>query len=273
MRRFAFPFLIFLFGLQAAIALELPAAATVSDSTALWESASSKAAITGRVAAGTEVTVTNCHDAWCEVSGDGIAGHVLSTHLVGGDGITLRDANATAPLALEFPPSTALRMEGDSYMGGRYGSIPLDLAKALGREQKNTAKGGSSIEMILARMADPENAGLLDRIHVIWDGSHNGLVTVEDYADKLASALDLLDHDRFVLIPAMYGASTEAVRDEFLERWPENVVDWRDILGDFDGSDLPADWRQQPDDPVHPSPDTKRKITASVAAFIRHKGW
>lgn len=134
-----------------------------------------------------------------------------------------------------------LWVDGDSYVGGAYGySFAIGLRNA-GYEVISTGVGSSTMAQIRDRVIG--NALLIRQCAalVIWDGSFNGLVTVESYTDIVAEAVNAAGV-RTIVVPAAVGfgngaikATAEELRDEFLSRWPTNTYDWRDDIPNTDG--------------------------------------
>lgn len=182
----------------------------------------------------------------------------------------------------ERQPGNIIRTEGDSYNGGAGGVVlPATLQALLGRGVYNTAVGGSDPDGIISRMADPNNAFLLKQTTVIWDGSQNGYTTASAYADKFATALSYLGHDRFILIPAALpynmgpysGSQAEAVANEFRSRWPNNFLDWRDWVANTSGVINQDRMLNYPTDQWHLNQTAMNEMAAGIAAFRAVKGW
>jgi hypothetical protein len=111
----------------------------------------------------------------------------------------------------------------------------------------NTAVGGSTMDEVLARVQDAANSELLPRTTIFWDGGANGEPSLAAYVDFLQDAITELGHDRFLVIPpynifgkTYVGSIREAISDEFILRWPNNFLHWKDFVvntnGDIDAS-------------------------------------
>lgn len=172
-----------------------------------------------------------------------------------------------------------IHTDGDSFMGGAYGVIlPNTLATSSGRAVFNTGVGGNTIDQITARII-AASAAVRARTTVIWDGDQNGIVSVADYCDKIATAIAALGHSRFILIPACvnYGQADVtqevAIRDEMLLRWPNNVLDWRTVLPMTAGYPTQPMFYDTGSDLTHLSQAAMDLMAAAIKAFIDTKGW
>ena len=161
-------------------------------------------------------------------------------------------------------------------MGGACSySITTYLRTVLGRAVVSTAVGGSEMAEARDRVLSAENRKLLRSVTVFWDGSQNGFTNVTDYADQLGAAIAALGHDRFIVIPAAVPAGSrdegepQAILTEFKRRWPENFLDWRDVLPNTAGV-LDAD---QMCDRVHLNRTALKTMARGIANFISAKGW
>lgn len=161
-------------------------------------------------------------------------------------------------------------------MQGAHGvSLATLIADTSFRKTKDTSRGGASMNEIVSRIQALENRPLSPRVFVIWDGSPNGLESVEDYVAQLKVAIEGLGHNHFVVIPPLHGGepSRTKLANEFKALWPDNILDWRDILGDYD-SDIPKEWLAKPnEDQVHLGLETMGKMASGITEFIRSKGW
>lgn len=174
----------------------------------------------------------------------------------------------------------AIHAEGDSFMGGAYGAIlPATLNTVMGRTVYNTGVGGNSMDQISARLISAP-AEVRAKTTVMWDGDQNGFTTLSAYCDLLAAALAALGHHRFVVIPpcvnhGQSNLSTEvAIRDEFMARWPNNVLDWRNVLT-LDGNGVPVAsmYYDSGTDPTHLSQAAMDLMAPAIKSFIDARGW
>lgn len=156
----------------------------------------------------------------------------------------------------------AIHFEGDSFAGGAGGVVlPTTLQSLIGRTVYNTGTGGAAMSLISSRLVASSTA-IKDKVTVIWDGGYNVAASIDAYADELEAGL--VGIDRFVIIPACISRGQadltvqNDIRDEFVSRWPDNVLDWRDVL-DFDGSAL--------DDTMYLATDGSDNIHLSQAAM------
>jgi hypothetical protein len=244
----------------------------------------------GLIPAGTPLAVEICFDrgAYCAVDWAGEAGFVAGELMaIEGTGETVRDVEGAKWARLEAAPTSRLgafkpilvpelRTEGDSYMGGACSySITTELKAVLGRGVVSTAVGGSEMGEARDRVLSAENRNLLGHVTVFWDGSQNGITTVDDYADELAAAIDVLGHDHFIIIPAAVPSGTKdaaqqlAIQAEFKRRWPDNILDWRDVLPNTAGI-IDAD---QMCDAVHLNRTALNTMARGIAGFITAEGW
>ena len=129
--------------------------------------------------------------------------------------------------------------EGDSYVGGAGGASFAIGLRNQGRVVISSAVGGSELADIQTRVTQYRRMIQQCSRIVIWDGSPNGYVDAESYADEMQGILDTAGIDFIVLPSAVpYGqADTQAIpiRDEFEARWPGKVCDWRDYIANTDG--------------------------------------
>lgn len=279
------------FALLSSLAARAADYSAVTSSDAVLRAAPANTATSmGVVAAGTKLDVEVCFSegAFCAVTGTGIKGFVAGPLLVvAGTNETVAAAEAARWAALRAAPSPwafdnrtvplhDVRTEGDSYMGGACNvSITPLLKAALGRDVVNTASGGSDMGAVRDRVLAPVNKSLLPYVTVFWDGAQNGITTVTEYADLLGDAIAALGHDHFVVIPAGVPAGvtdlgqTTAIQLEFKRRWPNNFLDWRDILPTKNGS-IAADLQC---DPVHLNDKGLAAMAKGIATFVEAKGW
>lgn len=186
----------------------------------------------------------------------------------------IRDEQARPSVFL----SHLVRTEGDSYMAGAYGfALAQYIAKDLGLTVTNTAKGGSTIDEVVARIRDGSKS-LLNDVTVIWDGSMNGARSAEDYVAQIGEAVGMLGHDHFLIVlPALPGqprtGMADAVGEMIKAKWPDNYLDWRPIIphdGGVFGDDQLA---KPPEDRTHLAEAPLEAMAGAVADFIREKGW
>lgn len=233
----------------------------------------------------TKVVIGTCffEGAWCEVTSADISGFADATFLkVGEQTVQEKYAaywqglKATSAKSQTAFTSTMIWTEGDSYMQGGYEiSLSNLIADASYRHVEDTAKGGATMDEISARLQAEENNNLRPRTTIIWDGSFNGLKSVEEYVEQLQAGIAKLGHDHFVIIPPLHGGepTRTAIAKEIKSRWPDNTIDWRDVLGDYDTT-IPPDWLAKPnEDQVHLGLGTMRQIASAIAQFIQSKGW
>lgn len=237
------------------------------------------------IPSGTTVLVGACFEegAWCQITNNDFSGFVDAALLNVGNQ-TVQEKYSAYWQALKSKSASARKVftsrniwtEGDSYMEGAY---EVSLAKLIAdtsfRQSKNTANGGSTMNEIVSRFQAAENSSLSPRVAVIWDGSPNGIEKVEDYVAQLQVAIDVLGHNHFVVIPPLHGAEPTRtnIANEFKARWPDNILDWRDVLGDYD-ADIPPYWLAKPDeDQVHLGSEPMRKMASAIIEFIQSKGW
>jgi hypothetical protein len=244
----------------------------------------------GVVPSGTKLVVNVCfgEGAFCAVTGSGVQGFIAGPRLlIDGTDQTIAAAEAakwallrSTPSPWTYDPKTValrdVRTEGDSYMRGACNiSITPELKAALNRSVVSTALGGSEMGAVRDRTLAPANKALLPYITVFWDGSQNGMTTVAEYADLLGQAIAALGHDHFVVIPAGVPAGvtdqtqTTAIQREFKRRWPDNFLDWREILPTKNGA-INAD---QQCDAVHLNAKGLQAMAKGIASFITAKGW
>jgi hypothetical protein len=167
----------------------------------------------------------------------------------------------------------SIRFAGDSYIGGAGGiGMPLYYATVADRIVTSTGVGGSDMPGIVSRVTDPNNTELLAATTVIWDGSPNGLVTVDEYCDQIQTAIDALSHSRFVVIPPAIGDNTlkTQIRDEMVSRWPANVYDWRSYILNVDGV---IDSSRFQVDNAHMNATGMAEAVAGLAEFLEAKNW
>lgn len=236
------------------------------------------------IRAGTDVDVSTCLiTGRCLATVEGVSVLFpadIATAIVGGEQMTLQEAEdakweaiqaadaARRDDAAHRPPSRTIRMEGDSYMTR---AMHEALQDATVRRVVTTAVGGSTMDEIASRMTGHENSGYSNDVTVFWDGSHNGLREIGAYADQLQAAIDALSHDRFLVIPPMYGDQIGEVADEFHARWPDNVLDWRDLFGDFEGA-IPSELLRENDD-RHINRTAQQEVAAEIMRRIEVNGW
>jgi hypothetical protein len=174
-----------------------------------------------------------------------------------------------------------IHFEGDSFAGGAYTVLlPRTLNTTMARPVYNTGVGGNTIDQITARLiAAP--ADIRAKTTVVWDGDQNGIISIADYCDKLATAFTALGHGRFVVIPPCtnYGQSDVsqelAIRDEMLRRWPGNMLDWRNflILAAPNGSPMSSMFANLPTDTTHLSQEAMELCATAISDFLVAKGW
>lgn len=167
-----------------------------------------------------------------------------------------------------------IHFEGDSFAGGAYGVVlPSSLATVMGRAVYNTGAGGATMDQISARLiAAPDEVRA--KTSVIWDGDQNGISTVAAYCDLLATAITALGHNRFVVIPPCVNfgqadlSQETAIRDEFLVRWPNNTLDWRDFLTLSGGVPIAAMYYDKDTDTTHLSQAAMDLMAPAISAKI-----
>lgn len=202
---------------------------------------------------------------------------VASTAWDGSIGRVRIYAGGGADLFYSLQP-TAIHAEGDSFIGGAGGiNLPTTLQGVMSRPVYSTGAGGNTMDQISARLVAAP-AAIKDKVTVIWDGDNNSMTTVSAYADLLA--IGLAGISRFVVLPTCVSrgqsdVSAElAVRDEFLARWPNNFIDWRNVLP-MNG-DVPADAMFRAtdgSDNIHLSQAAMDLMAVAIASFITAKGW
>jgi hypothetical protein len=183
-------------------------------------------------------------------------------------------------LARFFAPVAAVVAIGDSFMGGATGVVmPTTLQTMLGRTVINGGVGGSDMAGIRDRLRDPANAHMRDKTLVLWDGDENGFADVASYCDQIAEIVAALGHQRFLLVPPCVSAGQtdwsvqNAIRNEFVTRWPGHVIDWRDHLT-IGGGVLDASmFVNLPTDPVHLSQAAMTLMAEALATAISGRGW
>jgi hypothetical protein len=173
-----------------------------------------------------------------------------------------------------------IHAEGDSFIGGAYGIVlPSGLSTLMARTVYNTGVGGNTLDQISARLISAP-AEVRSKTTVIWDGDHNGFTTLGAYCDLMAAALAALGHHRFVVIPPCvnFGQSDvsaeAAIRDEFVARWPSNVLDWRNVLT-LDGNGVPVAsmYYDSGTDTTHLSQAAMDLMAPAIKSFIDARGW
>lgn len=250
----------------------------------------------GVIPSGTPVAVPVCFSrgAYCKVHWDSTSGFVSGSVLaIQGTGQTVSEAEAERWAAIDARPKSRMptfgliltpdiRLEGDSFVGGAYDAgLYASLKKLTGRQVEKTGLGGSTMEEIVARVADPAFDRLLGRVTVFWDGSENGLTTVDDYLAQLQTAIDFLGHDRFIVLGAATNYreddmdTVEAINAGMQARWPDNFLDWREILPltEPDGSLTEPMFANLPTDGTHLSAGAMDLVGSAVLDFIDAKGW
>lgn len=218
-----------------------------------------------------------------------------------GNGVSVSSNSVTTKTAIKYGPfsspsaefdafyneairfmldNDAIHAEGDSFIGGAGGvSLPNTLMETAERMVVSTGVGSSSISQIRDRIMSPENAWLLNKITLIWDGDEGAsVVSATEYCDILAQAVDYLGHNRYIIIPPTpeyLGDPTmeEAIRLEMLARWPSNVLDWRDWLLHTGGVLDISQYLAPPGDPLHLSQNAMDRMSNGITAFIAGKGW
>lgn len=209
-----------------------------------------------------------------DFAGHGWTGAIERVRVLAGGGRERFEAMATG----------ALRCEGDSFMVARSGvSLPATVQTLMGRGVIGTAEAGSTIDEIAGRIGAPGARPLLARTTLVWDGSESPVsqpAEVGAYVDRLAGALAALGHERFVLIPACakFGAAeltvVDAIRDQFVNRWPGHVIDWRDHLPlDAQGVPTAAMYVDPSSDATHLGQAAMDLMAQAIADFIGGKGW
>lgn len=218
-----------------------------------------------------------------------------------GNGVSVSANSTTSKVAIQYGPfaspsaefdafyeeavrfmldSTTIHAEGDSFIGGAGGvSLPNTLVAPAERMVISTGVGSSSISQIRDRIMAPENAWLLGKVTLFWDGDEGASVSsADDYCDIYEEAINYLGHDRFILIPPTpeyLGDPTmeEAIRLVMLARWPANVLDWRDWLLNTAGVLDVSQYLAPPGDTLHLSQDAMNRMSDGITAFIAAKGW
>lgn len=250
----------------------------------------------GTIPAGTAVAVEICfkRGAYCKVHWQAASGFVSGSLLSLGDGgRTVSEAEAERWAIIDTQPRSRMptprliltpdiRMEGDSFIAGAYGAgLAASTGKLTTRQIQETALGGSTLDEAVARILSPTYSSLLGRVTIFWDGSENGLITVDEYLEQLQTAVDALGHDRFIVIGAAANYRedqmklVDTINDQMLARWPENFLDWRSILLLSEPGGYPAEamFANLPTDTTHLSAAAMDLMSAAVVNFIDAKGW
>lgn len=267
-----------IFAMFASFAVAAPFQATVTLDVEVRDGALDTDPVVATIEAGAEVTIIDCLLDQCLLNMPGLAlknaawaddAAIVVNGMPAAD-YAAQQRRAATRVAMPIIVSRDIRTEGDSYMAS---PIRAAIQQATGRTTTTTAVGGSTMAEVADRTLLPENQKYLNQVTVFWDGSHNGMSDVSTYADELQTAIDALGHDRFLVLPALHGDRRDEVATEFKSRWPNNIIDWRDVLGDYDG-DIPQDLLKNPEvDNVHISDEAHNLVAAEVAKVIQAKRW
>lgn len=250
----------------------------------------------GVIPAGTAVAVEICfkRGAYCKVRWQTASGFVAGSLLaIENSGQTVSQAEAARWAIIDTQPRSRMptprliltpdiRMEGDSFIAGAYGaSLATSTEKLTNRQIQHTALGGSTLDEAVTRILNPTYSGLLGRVTVFWDGSENGITTVDEYLAQLQTAIDALGHDRFIVIGAAANYREDqmklvnSINDQMQARWPENFLDWRSILPLSEPGGYPTEamFANLPTDSTHLSAAAMDLMSAAVMNYIDAKGW
>jgi hypothetical protein len=176
--------------------------------------------------------------------------------------------------------SRALWTEGDSYMDGAGGAdLKTIVGLVTGRDVSDTSVGGATMADIRDRIV-ANTSSKAQSILIVWDGSTNGYVDAASYTDELETGIDALGHSRFVVIPSAVpfglsytGSRSEALHAEFISRWPDNTLSWRDWIANTDGTINEDRMLDYPTDPTHLNQTAMNEMAAGIKAFIDAKAW
>lgn len=171
----------------------------------------------------------------------------------------------------------AMALFGDSMIGGAWGVVLPEIIAARGHTVYMNGVGGTTMNLISAALvaAAPE---IKELPTAVWDGDQNGFVSVQNYCDLLSTGL--AGYPKIIAIPPCTDrlqADTsveEAVRDEYLARWPNNTLDWRNVLV-MNGA-VPADSmfeKTDGSDNTHLNAAAMNLMATAIEAFVAGKGW
>lgn len=163
--------------------------------------------------------------------------------------------------------------EGDSYVGGAGGASLAISLRALGHTVIVAGVGGSTMAEVRDRLI--ADAALARQCTVVvWDGSQNGYVDADSYADLLATGLAAATTGDFIVIPAAVPFGTVdttqqiAIRDEFLSRWGAKMHDWRDAIANTAGVIDQNRMLDYPTDAVHLNTTAHGEEAAALSALL-----
>lgn len=279
MMRIAQSLLIFVLSVAPAAALDDAFDAQVVSATVVRDGFGDWQPQIGTLAVGDSVDVIDCSVDACMIAWSGALERAawVPSNALSVDGASVTEVARQQQLErMRSPVITGLeiRTEGDSYMSGAYGFVlNTYLAELMARPVVNTAMGGSDLPSALTRIAAAKNKALAGNLTVIWDGSDNGLTSIDSYVDGYARIIETLGHDRFVIIPPAYGTDLQVVAEVLQQRWPDNVLDWRPTLADASGAIALAQYARPGEDDAHLGEGALRAMAASIKTFILARGW
>ncbi len=273
--------------LSSSAALAVDYHATINANATVRAAPQQGAEAVGSLSPGTQVAVDVCfaEGAYCLIKGTGfVAGDLMTVD--NGNGLTVKSAEQQKWARIreeQSKPRTYLssfvRTEGDSYMNGAYGFRLTDmLAKQLKTKVTNTAVGSSTVDEEVDRIVDPANKALLNEVTIFWDGSINGATDAAAYVEKLATGIEALGHDHFLIVlpahPGEVGAATEQMVTDLLKaKWPKNTLDWRPIIPNANGV-IATDQYAKPDtDTVHLGQAPLEAMAEAIVTEVKSKGW
>lgn len=285
-----------LFVLFTSIGVAAPFQATVTHDVEVRDGALDTDPVVARIEAGATITVRDCILEKCLIELPGVEfenAPWASDSALSVDGtpapeyITSQRLNAsTTRHSLDAFPAVKsgaqeIWTEGDSYMAGAYGiSLTAELKRLMPRRSvTNTALGGSSIQEARDRMITPANASLAGRVTIFWDGSPNGTSDPSEYVNYLQAGIDALQTERFVIVPpatppGVDGSAMQAIIAEQVKaRWPENVLDWTEVLPHENYSLTPEAMHDYPADKFHLNAASIDAMAVALVDFLNDRGW
>ena len=135
---------------------------------------------------------------------------------------TSKDANFIKSLA-GGTERAGIWAEGDSMMAGAYGYVLWeDIQDTTGVSTVNTATGGASWDTIVNRILASASY-LKDYTLVIFDGSANGFVSVQDTLDRLAEVVAWKGDENWVYMPPLVGKRSNSSTIEGESTYTQNM--------------------------------------------------
>lgn len=142
------------------------------------------------------------------------------------------------------------------------------------------AVGGSTMQDQRGYALNPANTSLRKRTMPWWDGSQNGIVTVDSYVDQQQDGIRILGHNHFVVIPPINpygstyaGSQQEAIAAEQLARWPNNFLHWNTFLDNVSNAIDGTMFYDPGVDNFHLSELGATQAAQGIYDFLDAKGW